>query len=253
MSTSLNTRIAAAVRAAIAAAVIGIAGTAGIGGVAVSLAGPAVAGPAPAAPAQQVENATMYGDPIAAAEYWRAQHYDDCALMAVADIVGQLTGHLPTEQEIIDVAESTPSETHPGSIYIKPDSPGDATDGMGTSPEDEVVLLAHYGVTGVSTDTESAHESGVETGMEALEKYLSDGHKIIAGVNAETIWDSADGQRSEPDHALVVTGIDTRNGIVHLNDSGTRDGRDEQVPIATFVKAWKTGGFRMIVAEPTGK
>jgi hypothetical protein len=248
MSASLNTRIAAAVRTAVAAALIGIASTAGISGVALSLAGPAVAGPAP-----QVENATMYGDPIAAARYWRAQHYDDCALMAVADIVGQLTGHLPTEQEIIEVAEKTPSKTHPGSIYIKPDSPSDATDGMGTSPEDELVLLAHYGITGVSTDTESADESGVETGMEALKKYLADGHKIIAGVNAETIWDSADGQRAKPDHALVVTGVDTKNGIVHLNDSGTPDGRDEQVSIATFVKAWKTGGFRMIVAEQRGK
>jgi hypothetical protein len=248
MSASLPTRIAAAVRTAIAAALIGIAGTPGIGGVAVSLAGPAVAAPAP-----QVENATMYGDPIAAAKYWRAQHYDDCALMAVADIVGQLTGHLPTEQEIIEVAEKTPSKTHPGSIYIKPDSPSDATDGMGTSPEDELVLLAHYGIAGVSTDTESADESGVETGMEALKKYLADGHKIIAGVNAETIWDGADGQRAKPDHALVVTGVDTKNGIVHLNDSGTPDGRDEQVSIATFVKAWKTGGFRMIVAEQRGK
>jgi hypothetical protein len=248
MSASLPTRIAAEVRTAIAAALICIAGTAGIGAVAVSLAGPGVAAPAP-----QVENATMYGDPIAAAKYWRAQHYDDCALMAVADIVGQLTGHLPTEQEIIEVADKTPSKTHPGSIYIKPDSPSDATDGMGTSPEDELVLLAHYGITGVSTDTETADESGVETGMEALEKYLAGGQKIIAGVNAETIWDSADGQRTKRDHALVVTGVDTKNGIVHLNDSGTPDGRDEQVLIATFVKAWKTGGFAMIVTEQTSK
>jgi hypothetical protein len=241
MSTSFNTRIAAAVRTVIAAAVIGIA------------AGVSLAGPAAAAPAPQVENATMYGDPVAAATYWRAQHYDDCALMAVADIVGQLTGHLPTEQEMIDLAEKTPSKTHPGSIYIKPDGPSDATDGMGTAPEDELVLLAHYGITGVITDTESAHESGVQTGMEALKKYLADGHKIIAGVNAETIWDSADGQRTEPDHALVVTGVDTKDGVVHLNDSGTPDGRDEQVSIATFTKAWKTGGFAMIVTEQTSK
>lgn len=243
MSTSFNIPIAAAVRTVIAAALIGVAGAAGVG-----LAGPAVAAPAP-----QVDNAPMYGDPIAAAKYWRAQHYDDCALMAVADIVGQLTGHLPTEQEIIELAENTPSKTHPGSIYIKPANPSDATDGMGTTPEDELVLLAHYGITGAITDTESAHDSGVDTGMEALKKYLADGHKIIAGVNAETIWDSSDGQRTEPDHALVITGVDTKNGIVHLNDSGTLDGRDEQVSIATFTAAWKTGGFRMIVTEQTSR
>lgn len=124
---------------------------------------------------------------------------------------------------------------------------------MGTSPEDEVVLLAHYGITGVITDVETADEVGVETRMEALKEYLADGRKIIAGVNAETIWDSEDGQRSAPDHALVVTGVDTKNEVVHLNDSGTPDGRDEQVSIATFMKAWKTGGYRMIVTEQTNK
>ena len=171
----------------------------------------------------------------------------------MAAVVGQLTGRLPGEQEIIELAESTPSKTHPGSIYIKPDSDSDATDGMGTDPDDEVVLLAHYGITGAITDTEGAHDSGAQTGMQALKTYLADGHKVIAGVNAETIWDSSDAQRTEPDHALVVTGVDTKNGIVHLNDSGTADGRDEQVATATFVQAWKTGGYRMIVTEQTSK
>ena len=248
MRTSFKTRIADAVRTGMAAAFIGMAGTAGIAGAGVSLAGSAAAAPAP-----QTESGTMYGDPTAAAKYWREQHYDDCALMSVADVVGRLTGHLPTEEEIIELAENTPSKTHPGSIYIKPDSPSDATNGMGTSPEDEVVLLAHYGITGEITDIEMADETGVETRMEALKEYLADGHKVIAGVNAETIWDSEDGQRSTPDHALVVTGVDTKNRIVHLNDSGTPDGRDEQVPIATFMKAWKTGGYRMIVTEQTSK
>lgn len=248
MRTNFKARIAAAVRTGMAAAFIGMAGTAGIAGAAVSL-----AAPAPASPAPRVETGTMYGDPTAAAAYWREQHYDDCALMSVADVVGQLTGHLPTEAEIIELAENTPSKTHPGSIYIQPDSPSDATNGMGTSPEDELVLLAHYGITGVITDVETADETGVETGMEALKEYLADGRKIIAGVNAETIWDSEDGQRATSDHALVVTGVDTKNRIVHLNDSGTPDGRDEQVTIATFMKAWKTGGYRMIVTEQTSK
>src|SRR5262249_59365184 len=91
-----------------------------------------LAPPAAAAPAPQHDTGAMYGDPIAAAKYWRVQHYDDCALMSVADVVGQLTGHMPTEREIIELAESTPSKTHPGSIYIKPENPSDATDGMGT-------------------------------------------------------------------------------------------------------------------------
>jgi hypothetical protein len=248
MTNMFTTRIAAALRAVAAATLVSLAATAAVAGAAVTLAGPAAA-----TPVKQLDTGTMYGDPTAAAKFWRVQHYDDCALMSVADVVGQLTGHMPTEQEIIELAQNTPSKTHPGSIYIKPENPSDATDGMGTSPEDEVVLLAHYGLTGVITDSATADKTGMATGLEALKAYLADGRKIIAGVNAETIWNSADGQRKRADHALVVTGIDAKNGIVHLNDSGTPDGRDEQVSIATFMKAWKTDGFRMIVTEQPGK
>ena len=53
------------------------------------------------------------------------------------------------------------------------------------------------------------------------------------------------------EHAVVVTGVDTRGAVVHLNDSGTPDGRDEHVSIATFTKAWNTGGDQMVVAEET--
>ena len=73
---------------------------------------------------------------------------------------------------------------------------------------------------------------------------------MIAAVNAETIWNYAasQGQRSQADHAVVVTGVDTRAGVVHLNDSGTPNGRDEQIPLATFTQAWSTGNNLLIVA-----
>src|ERR1700729_2570093 len=50
----------------------------------------------------------MYGDPVAAAPYWRQQHTSDCGEMAVADVVGQITGDEPSEQRITALAESTP-------------------------------------------------------------------------------------------------------------------------------------------------
>ena len=55
---------------------------------------------------------TMYGDPAAAAQWWRHQNYDDCAIMASADVVGQVTGKEPTEDAIIKMAQSTPSTVH---------------------------------------------------------------------------------------------------------------------------------------------
>src|SRR5882672_3415903 len=78
-----------------------------------------LAGPADAAAG------TMYGDPTAAAQWWRHQKFDDCVIMASADLIGQITGREPSEQAIIKKAQSTPSTLHPGSIYIKPANAND--------------------------------------------------------------------------------------------------------------------------------
>jgi uncharacterized protein YvpB len=177
----------------------------------------------------------MYGNPGAAAPYWRYQHQEDCGLMAVADVVGQLTGREPTQVGIELRGIFTKSVAHRGRIY--------AFDG--TSPEDMVVLLQRYGI-----------QSDLTTGntMQTVEQDLAGGHKVIAAVNAETIWNyrPGQGQRTQADHAVVVTGVDTGNDIVHLNDSGTPNGRDEQIPMATFTQAWATGNNLLIVTRETG-
>lgn len=181
-------------------------------------------------------NGQMYGDPQAAAPYWRYQHQEDCGLMAVADVVGQLTGKEPTQVGIELRGVFTKSEVHHGGIYQFD----------GTAPEDLVVLLEKYGI-----------QSDLTTGntMEGLEQDLAGGHKVIAGLNAETIWNypPGKGQRTNADHAVVVTGVDTRTDVVHLNDSGTPNGRDEQIPMATFTQAWATGNNLLIVTRQTGR
>ncbi len=60
---------------------------------------------------------------------------------------------------------------------------------------------------------------------------------MIVGLNDRTIWNKP-GDRTQENHFVVVTGIDTKAGVVHLNDSGIKAGRGEQVPIATFGQAW---------------
>lgn len=125
----------------------------------------------------------------------------------------------------------TKSEVHRGSVY-KFD---------GTSPEDMVMLLGKYGVPAQLTTGNS---------MQTVEQDLAGDHKVIAALNAETIWNypAGQGQRTQADHAVVVTGVDTANNVVHLNDSGTPNGRDEQIPMATFTQAWSTGNNLLIVA-----
>ncbi len=174
----------------------------------------------------------LYGDPQTAATYWRYQHQEDCGLMAVADVVGQLTGHEPSQVGIEMRGIFTPSSSHGGDVYFFD----------GTSPQDMVGLLQHYGI-----------QSDMTTGnsLDTIEQDLTGGHKVIAALNAETIWNIS-GSRTTPDHAVVVTGVDTANNVVHLNDSGTPNGRDEQIPLNVFSQAWATSNDLLIVTQATG-
>ncbi len=177
----------------------------------------------------------MYGDPEAAAPYWRYQHQQDCGLMAVADVIGQLTGREPSQIGMELRGIFTKSESHRGDVYHFD----------GTSPRDLVLLLQKHGI-----------QSDLTTGnsMGTIEQDLAGGHKVIAALNAETIWNypAGDGDRTTPDHAVVVTGVDTGANIVHLNDSGTPNGRNEQIPLATFSQAWATSDDLLIVTRETG-
>jgi hypothetical protein len=186
------------------------------------------------APAARADG-QMYGNPQAAAPYWRYQHQQDCGLMAVADVVGQLTGREPSQIGMELRGIFTKSESHRGDVYHFD----------GTSPQDMVLLLQKHGI-----------QSDMTTGnsMGTLEQDLAGGHKVIAALNAETIWNypPGNGNRGTPDHAVVVTGVDTGANVVHLNDSGTPDGRNEQIPLATFSQAWNTSDDLLIVTQETG-
>jgi len=171
----------------------------------------------------------IYGDPAAAAPYWRLQHFRDCGEMAVADVVGQITGNEPTEQQIATVAENTPSVSHSGSVW----GPSGAT-----KSRDLPVLLAHYGV--------QAAEVHTTTGD--MEQDLAQGRAVIVALNDHVLWDQS-GNRSKVNHFVVVTGVDPQAGVVHLNDSGIRTGRDLQVPLATFVQAWNTSNNVAVVTQ----
>jgi Peptidase_C39 like family len=171
----------------------------------------------------------MYGEPAVAAGFWREQHASDCGEMAVADVVGQLTGHQPTEQQITALAETTASTAGPGPIW----KPTEFTD-----IRDLPILLSHYGI----------RADNVQTDIDVLKQKLGAGHKVIAILNAETIWNRP-GTRDAGNHFVVVTGIDARSGVVHLNDSAINTGRDEKVSMATFEEAWAPNYHSAIVTQ----
>jgi hypothetical protein len=221
-----NTKIAAAARRATLAGLLGAAATATVIG---------FAGAANAAPGTPSPNANhelgMYGNPAAAARYWQKQHDSDCAEMAVADVVGEITGHEPTEQQIDAVAENTPSAGLPGPIWHH--------GGVGTAMYDVPRLLAHYGIQSAVVNTSSS----------ALEQDLAEGHKVLAFVNGGWLHNSPPDGHDPPTHMVVVIGIDTKNGVVHLNDSGAANGRDEQISIATFERAWSRSNNQAVVTK----
>lgn len=172
----------------------------------------------------------MHGSPAAAAPYWRYQQQDrDCGELAVADVVGQITGREPTEDEITAAAGNIPSVSHPGPIY-RP--------GRNTKNSDLPVLLAHYGV----------GATAVHPNLDALARDLDQGRKVIVGVNDKILWNTR-GDRTQQNHFVVVIGIDNSANVVHLNDSGIAAGRDEQVSIATFQAAWQTSDNFAVVTN----
>jgi hypothetical protein len=189
----------------------------------------------------------VYGDPAAAAKYWVQQSLEDtCGLASVADVVGEVTGNSPTEEQIIKLAQNTPSAIRDGPIYLPTGDPGHEGAKGGIDMADTVVLLDHYGIK--SHMTYDKHPE--EVGLPALEQYLGAGRKVIAWVNGGTILGSND-QRTTADHLLVVTGIDTSNENVHLDDPYADNG-DTKVSIGTFMTAWKIGQESIVVTAPGG-
>ena len=171
----------------------------------------------------------MYGDPAAAAPFWRRQADNRaCALVAVADVVGEITGTEPSEDEVKAVAANTPNSAGTGPIF----------NGNGTDPWDVAVLLGHYGI---------ATNRGQFT-IGTLAPELGAGHKVLAAVNGETLWNQP-GDHAHEDHVVVVTGIDTAANVVHLNDPGVDLGRDEVVPLAVFEASWATGAQSAVIAK----
>ncbi|OBI49579.1 hypothetical protein [Mycobacterium sp. E787] len=204
-----------------------------------------------AAPANAASE-VLYGDPVAAAEYWHEQRYDDCVLMASADVIGQLTGDAPSEQAIIARAHSTPSVAHAGPIYTKPADPDNPNSGEGASLADVPTLLTQYHVAAVVIDRDDTARNGIRPGIAGLKQALGGGHKVIVSLNGELIWrqpveDKEENGNPVSDHAVVVTGVDATHGIVHLNDSGISEGRDEQIPLQLFVQSWETSNELMVV------
>ncbi len=157
------------------------------------------------------QSAGCYGDPDWAAQFWVPQtREDDCTMMSSADVIGQVTGQEPSEDQIVGTAQQQGLYgVNGGGPITAPDTSGDAI----------VQLLKGYGV---SSSYQLDRQLNQQQDLDQMVQALGSGEAVIALVNATPIWQETVGDPSvqAAGHAVTVTGVDTATGYVFLNDSG---------------------------------
>lgn len=170
--------------------------------------------------------------PGATAENVHQQYDDSCAIKSQQMILESFGQHI-SEEQLVQEAEKL-------GIYTRNES--------GTEAGDVGRLLEEHGV-GVHT------QYGANTYDLVYE--LSQGHKVIVGVDANELWKPSVWQSLKdyvwcsPNHALVVTGIDTTdsdNVQVILSDPGSGEVA-ARYPMNAFVDAWSDSNCFMVATN----
>jgi hypothetical protein len=177
---------------------------------------------------------TEIGNPNEYEHYWFFQGKDGyCAPSSVTQVIEAQSGHT------IGGYSMVVNEAHKLGIPF---------DGSGMTMPQAQELLNAFGVPSHLEQPASAQQ-----GLDELAQYLEQGKSVILSVNADPIWygtqTSSDNPDGGPDHALVVTAINSQTGEVTLSDPGSPNGDEEQVPLSTFMEAWEASGCEMIVTD----
>jgi hypothetical protein len=189
----------------------------------------------------QIEEAPHeYGEPIrdarVAGPNARQEHSDTCAIRCQEFILREFLGYDIPEEKLVE-------EAIDHGWY----------DGRGTTPADVGKLLELHGVPVHRYSHANTYNLATE---------LAQGHKVIIGVNAEELWHSdnpvlhsiaafAGWDSHDPDHAVMVTGIDTtdpKDVKVIVNDPGSGDVHKEY-PLKQFLHAWQASDFYMVSTQ----
>ena len=179
--------------------------------------------------------------------------------MASAMMIGQLTGKMPTERQIVFEAMRTPSDVLPGQMMYW----GLKNQWRWAYYKDAQKLLTHHGVD--STLTEYSNQPDIA--LENLKTALSDPDKAtMVAIHAQTVWNAVVYNKgfappppgTRANHAIVVIGVDTATNTVYVNDSSVSQinpatgrpwGQSMAVPLDVFMAAWQTGAYLTVVGE----
>lgn len=177
----------------------------------------------------------VVGTPGQDAETWDGIQSDDdtCAIRSQEFILEQFTGEEHNEAALVQQASDM----------------GWYAPGEGTSPEDMGNILELHGIPVNRCYDATTYD---------LANELAQGHKVMISVDSGELWNNsitekiADlGVDDGPDHAVVVSGIDTNdpdNPKVIISDPGSGEPA-AKYPMDQFVGAWEDGGFQMVSTQ----
>ncbi len=187
--------------------------------------------------AGEVRPDPTFGTPGQDTAFWEGQQQlpDDCAIKCQQFVLEQFTGHAVSEGTLVREAMEN----------------GWYAPGHGTSTSDVGNLLELHGV----AVTHYQHADQFHLAME-----LAQGHKVIVGVESETLWHQNPvldllrdtlGIHGAADHAVVVSGIDTsdpQHVVVQVSDPGTGEAV-ASYPMEQFLEAWRGSDFFMVATQ----
>ncbi len=194
----------------------------------------------------------LYGDPVLSEEFWRSQSHNNCVLMSMAMMVGELNGQSPSEEEILNYARTTESVVDIGQMMWTHDTQ------TGVDVRDGAVLLKKYYNIDATITMYDKTEGNLA--LRAVAFALKDNKAVSVGVHNYTIWNAVEHKPlpegvTSANHQVVVTGIDFDARVVIINDSGygeepdgTNKGKNMRVPLDAFMKAWQFDNYETMTA-----
>lgn len=168
----------------------------------------------------------IFGTPVQDATLWEGQQTEPmgCAIRVQQNIIEEFTG-----QKLSETALSSEATAH-----------GWFSQTSGTPLQDMGLEMQLHGIANHETQNANVFD---------LENELSQGHKIIVGVDAGALWNgTADGRG----HAIEVTGIDLsdpNNPQVIVNDPGVPNGAGNHYSLSQFTQAWSGSNDLMVATD----
>jgi hypothetical protein len=176
------------------------------------------------------------GDPEADGYWWNYQGAENsCAVVAQQGVLESILQRDLSRDELIELAEAKG--------WYDPE--------IGTMLNDVGNILEEF-------DIPVERGDGYE--FSDLYRALTNGEKVIVGVNANELWspiENPDGTTVQQDpagHAVWVTGLVARDGDVYvvMNDSGPMSGSNEEIELKDFLNAWEDYGNFAVMTKING-